>query len=75
MAFSIAFSMSLSPRTLAGATLTREEDVVELVLQQLPRLFSPAQDHGKAALQGGTDGSGDTAGAPTGRGAGVGRRC
>ena len=33
--------------------LTCEEDVVELVLQQLPRLLGPAQHHGKAALQGG----------------------
>lgn len=38
--------------------LTREEDVVKLVLQQLPCLLGPTQHHGKAALQGRMGGSG-----------------
>lgn len=43
--------------------LTREEDVVKLVLQQLPRLLGATQHHGKAALQWGMrDGSGAAAG-------------
>ena len=71
------------PRTPAGAPLTREEDVVELVLQQPPRLLGPAQHHGKAALQGGGRDarlrgpcriSGDPAGSPTGGSGGVGHR-
>lgn len=46
----------LSPASPAHSglpSLTREEDVVELVLQQLPGLLGPSQHHGKAALQGG----------------------